>query len=473
MKNISLLIPLALTACAGNVKEASEKTKPNIIYILADDLGYGDISCYGQDSFLTPGIDKMAQEGMLFTQHYAGSTVCAPSRCALMTGLHTGHARVRGNKRVPLKKEDITIAELLQKEGYKTALYGKWGLGHAGTSGIPNLKGFDDFTGYLSQRRAHNAYPDWIWNNEDTLWLENEVLHAGEEGSPDRGGVATKKVTHSHNIFTQKARNFITKNKENPFFIYLAYTLPHANNEAKLFNRIGMESPDTLLFKEKNWPAAQQAHAGMIASLDKDVGELLDLLKELNIDNNTLVIFTSDNGPHSEGGAIPEFFNSNRELQGIKRDLYEGGIRVPMIAWWPGTIEANTESNHISAFWDFLPTACEAAGINIPENTDGISYLPELLQKDQKSHDYLYWEFFEKGGRTAILKDKWKAVRYDVNENPDAHIQLFDISTDIEEKNDLSDSHPQLVEEFRLLFQQARSSSDEFQFEYETSGNSQ
>lgn len=464
------VLPLLVTGCSGIEKKTDIPDKPNIIFILADDLGYGDAGCYGQDSIPTPNIDRMAGQGMLFTQHYAGSTVCAPSRCALMTGLHTGHARIRGNARVPLKTEDITVAELLKKNGYKTALFGKWGLGLNGTTGTPNLKGFDQFTGYLSQRRAHNAYPDWIWEDEDTLWLDNDVILVG--GSPTRepGGAATAKRTHTQDVFTSKSIDFIKSEKDNPFFLYLAYTLPHANNEAQQLGLIGMESPDTSLFNNKDWPAEQRAHAGMIASLDKDIGKILDLLNELGIAENTLVIFTSDNGPHAEGGAIPEFFNSNGDLKGIKRDLYEGGIRVPMIAWWPGTVESGTRSDHISAFWDFLPTACEISGTEIPSTTDGISYLPELLGKDQKEHDYLYWEFFEQGGKTAIRKGPWKAVRLGVNSNPDTEIELYDLGQDIGENTDISGSHPEEIEMFKDLFSKARTKSADFMFSYEKTG---
>ena len=461
---VTLCLLLLLAACAEKTEQAP---KPNIIYILADDLGYGDVGCFGQEVIQTPEIDKMAAQGIKFTNHYSGSTVCAPSRCTLMTGLHTGNARIRGNATVPLMPEDITVAEILQQNGYKTALVGKWGLGEAGSTGIPNKKGFDYFYGYLNQIRAHNSYPDFLWRNEEKVQLDNVVEIIRDTYAKGIGSVAREKHTHSHNLFTEEALSFIDANKDSTFFLYLAYTIPHANNEGIPMGQIGMEVPDLGIYKDEDWPEAQKAHAVMISLLDADIGRILRRLTELQIDQNTFVFFTSDNGPHQEGGADPEFFNSNGPLKGMKRELYEGGIRVPTIAWWPGTIQVGAESDHISAFWDFLPTACEIADIPINFRTDGISYLPAMTGGMQRQHEFLYWEFMERGGRQAVRQDNWKAVRYNMSDDPNAPLELYDLSNDIGEEHDLATEHPAAVEAIKSLMEAARTPSEVFQFNYE------
>jgi arylsulfatase A-like enzyme len=458
---------LILFSC-GNEK-TSDAIKPNMIYILADDLGYGDLGCYGQQIIHTPRIDRMAREGIRFTNHYSGSTVCAPSRCTLMTGLNTGHARVRGNANVPLRPEDITVAELLKEAGYATALVGKWGLGEAGSTGTPNKQGFDYFYGYLNQIRAHNSYPDYLWRNDQQIPLDNEIEIIQHSYAKGVGSVAREKKTHSQDLFTSEALNFIESNQDSSFFLYLAYTIPHANNEGIPMGEIGMEVPALGMYKDKDWPEAQKAHAAMITYLDKDVGRILDKLQSLGIDERTLVIFTSDNGPHAEGGADPEFFDSNGPLKGMKRDLFEGGIRIPMIAWWPGKIDPETESDHISAFWDFLPTACEIAGVEYTGNTDGISFLPAMLGADQKTHDHLYWEFMELGGCQAVRQGNWKAVKYGMTGSIDVPMQLFDLNNDIGEDNDLANDHPEIIQEMELIIKNSRTPSGEFQFDFEKS----
>ena len=333
-----------------NCKQPQKNKKSNIVFILTDDLGYGDLGCYGQKYIQTPNIDQMAKEGMLFTNHYSGNTVCAPSRCSLMTGLHQGHAYIRGNKPVepmgqlPIPADTKTVAKCLKTAGYKTGLIGKWGLGGPGSEGTPNKQGFDYFFGYLCQRHAHNYYPEFLYRNDKLVTIEgNLVKNKREDGS----GQAIKKVQYSHDLFVQEALQFVEQNKNHPFFLYLALTIPHANNEA---GDEGMEVPEYGSYAEKDWPNAEKGKAAMISRMDMDVGRMLKKLKDMQLAQNTLVIFTSDNGPHSEGGVDPAFFNSSGPFRGIKRDLYEGGIRVPMIAWWPGTIKADTTSNHVSAF---------------------------------------------------------------------------------------------------------------------------
>ncbi len=439
--------------------QISTGSKPNIIFILADDLGYGDLGCYGQDEIKTPNLDRMAAEGMRFTNHYAGSTVCAPSRCALMTGLHTGHCLVRGNGRVPLRPEDVTVAELLKQAGYNTGVIGKWGLGEAGTTGIPNRQGFDYWFGYLNQRHAHNYWPEFLWRNKQKVELANEVNHiiGGSDRSP--GGVATNRVEYSHDLFTEEALAFVERNKSGPFFLYLAYTIPHANNEA---GNKGMEVPSFGQYSDKDWPEPQKGHAAMITRMDRDISRLFMKLKALGIDENTLVVFSSDNGPHREGGNDPDFNDSNGPLRGIKRDLYEGGIRVPMIARWPGKIKAGSLSRHVSAFWDFLPTCCELAGVAIPRGLDGISIVSTLFGRDQKQkkHEFLYWEFHEQGKKQAVRMSNWKGVRLNVTKNPDGPIELYNLKEDIEEMHNVADQHPEIVAKIANYMKTARTPSE-------------
>jgi len=408
--------------------------KPNIIVILADDLGYGDLGCYGQEQIKTPRIDRMAREGMRFTAAYAGSTVCAPSRCSLMTGKHQGHAHVRGNRRVPLPAEEVTVAEFFKESGYTTGLVGKWGLGEPDTTGIPNRQGFDSFYGYLNQGRAHNYYPEYLWRNQEKAMLDNVV---------DQPQVATKRVDYSHDLFTEEAVKFIREQQGNPFFLYLAYTIPHANNERGRALGNGMEVPDYGLYADQDWPAPQKGHAAMITRMDNHVGLILDLLQELELARNTLVIFTSDNGPHKEGGADPEFFDSNGPLRGIKRDLYEGGIRVPGIAWWPGIIEPGSTSDLPWGFWDFFATTADLLEREPPEDIDGVSILPTLLGNpdEQEVREVLYWEFHGGGFKQAVRMGDWKAVRPDI----EAKVELYYLPEDIGERNSVADERPELV----------------------------
>ncbi len=451
---------LSLSGCKGilspNVLGLSKK-KPNIIFVLADDLGYGDLGCYGQNRIQTPSIDRMAAEGMRFTDHYAGSTVCAPSRCALMTGQHTGHTYVRGNREIqpmgqlPLLPDTTTIPRLLKKAGYTTALIGKWGLGGPGSTGIPNNQGFDYFYGYLCQRHAHNYYPEFLFRNEERVPLAGNIL---AERRADGAGVAVERAQYSHDLIVSEALQFIRKNKDRPFFVYLAVTIPHANNEA---GQNGMEVPDYGIYQHRSWPAPEKGKAAMITRLDRDLGRIIETLKKLAIDNNTLILFTSDNGPHREGGVDPEFFDSNGPLRGYKRDLYEGGIRVPLIARWPDKIRAGAVSHHVSAFWDFLPTLAELAGVDRRGPTDGVSMLPTLLGRPrrQKQHEFLYWEFHEKGSKQAVRMGNWKAVRFGAQ----GELELYNLKEDIGEKRNLAGRNPDIVAKIENYLKTARTKS--------------
>lgn len=450
MKTRSLiLVTIALIVFTAAV---AAQTKPNIIFIHADDLGYGDLSCYGQRKFKTPNIDRLAAEGRRFTQYYAGSTVCAPSRSALMTGQHTGHTRIRGNARHPLLPEDLTVAEVLKSTsgaGYKTALIGKWGLGEAGTTGVPNRQGFDYFFGYLNQRHAHNYYPTFLWRDDDRVKLRNVVPDEDKEGA----GISTDKVDYTHDLMAEESLKVIERNSGGPFFLYLAFTIPHANNEAK---QKGMEVPDLGEFASKDWPDQEKAKAAMIARMDRDVGRVMALLKKLGVDDNTLVFFTSDNGPHREGGADPDFFDSNGPLRGIKRDLYEGGIRVPMIARWPKRIKAGAMSDQVWAHWDLLPTVADIAGVKPPAGVDGISMLNALLGKKQRNHEFLYWEFHERGFSQAARMGDWKAVRG----SPDSPLELYDLKNDLGEQNDVAAKHPEVVKKIEDYLKTCRTESE-------------
>jgi len=457
---LSASVPGCHSGGEAGTRPVSQDKKPNIIFILADDLGYGDLGCYGQQTIQTPNLDRMAAEGMIFTDHYAGTCVCAPSRCSLMTGLHTGHTYIRGNSEVqpmgqlPLPAETVTLPKLLKQDGYTTALIGKWGLGGPGSTGTPNKQGFDHFFGYLCQRHAHNYYPEFLFRNGERVPLGNEVKPVNPPS-----GVATKRVQYSHDLFSAAALDFVTRHKRTPFFLYLAYTIPHANNEA---GENGMEVPSYGPYTGERWPKPQKGHAAMITRMDADIGRLFARLKALGLDKKTLVLFSSDNGPHKEGGADPEFFNSNGALRGQKRDLYEGGIRVPLIARWPGRIAAGSGTNHVSAFWDFLPTCCDLAGVTPPDGIDGISILPTLLGKpeEQKKHSYLYWEFHEQGKKQAVRMGDWKAVRLNVAKNPNSPIELYNLKDDLGEEHNASDQHPEITQQIADIMKTARTPSE-------------
>jgi len=452
-----------------------ETKQPNIIYILADDLGYGDLSCYGQTKFETPNIDLLAKEGIRFTNHYSGSTVCAPSRGTLMTGKHTGHAYSRGNKGVPGNKGDfplaaseVTIAEIFKNAGYTTGMFGKWGLGYPGSEGEPNNKGFDEFYGYLSQALAHNYYPYQLWHNREKVVLEGNTGQNTEQYAPT--------------LIHEQAMAFLEKNKDKPFFLYYPSIIPHAElfaPEEYIEKYRGKLLPEKEYagkdegkgYKTGGYGSQKECHAafaGMIHLLDDQVGEIVDKVRELGLTENTIIMFSSDNGPHAEGGADPEYFNSGGGLRGIKRDLYEGGVRAPMIVKWPGTIEAGRESNHISAFWDVLPTVADIINQEILEGIDGISFLPELLGKEQPKHNHLYWEFYEQGGKQAVRKGKWKAVRLNVHKDyAAAPIELYNLEEDIAETNNVAEQYPEIAAEMLDLIKASHSPSENFRFNSE------
>lgn len=457
---------LGFTVICAAVAMAADTRPPNIIFILADDLGYGDVGCYGQKLIQTPNLDRMASEGVRFSQFYAGATVCAPSRSVLMTGQHTGHTRVRGNAGADnpqaqmLRAEDVTVAKLLKRAGYATGIVGKWGLGDNHDEGIPTKQGFDYWFGFLNQHHAHNHYPDWLWRNEEKVRLPNVVTPVGEHG----GGYATQRVKYAGDVFAEEAQAFIERNKERPFFLYYALTMPHANNERTRALGDGQEVPDYGIYKDKDWSAPDKGQAAMVTRMDAGIGRLLARLKQLGLDERTVVMFSSDNGHHKEGGNDPEVFDANGPLRGMKRDLYEGGIRVPMIVRWPGRARAGVVSEHIGAFWDFLPTAAEIAGIKPPADTDGISFLPALQGREQKAHEYLYWEFYEQGGKQAVRMGDWKGVRLNVGRDANGPIELYNLRDDIGETANVADKHPDVCARIATAMKSARADSAEWKF---------
>lgn len=424
--------------------------KPNIVFILADDLGYNDLSCYGQTQFETPNIDRMAREGARFSDFYAGSTVCGPARCTLITGLHTGHCRIRGNApEQTLLPADPGLAKTLQGAGYATACIGKWGLGDPGSPGVPSKQGFDDFYGYLTHIHAHNYYPTYLYRSSQGGEEARVALrNVNPNERPDGAGEAVEKLDYAPDLIAAQALQWIEAHRERPFFLYFTPTIPHANNQAR-FNE--MEVPELGAYADKPWPEAEKRKAAMIARLDLHVGALLDKLRELKLDDNTLVIFTSDNGPHHEG-ADPAFFNSNGPLRGIKRDLYEGGIRVPFIARWPGHIAADTLSDFVGYFPDMMPTLAQIAGAKLSAPTDGLSILPTLRSHaGQLQHDFLYWEFYEQGGTRAVRLGDWKAVRVPF----DGPMELYDLKTDGGETRDVAAIHSDIVARIEAIMAQA------------------
>ena len=474
---------LSFGSCKEEAKIVNEtvlpkkEKQPNIIYILADDLGYGDLSSYGQEKFETPRIDELAARGIKFTQHYSGAPVCAPARSSLMTGQHTGHTPIRGNKELegegqtPLPGNSVTIAELMKKAGYTTGAFGKWGLGFIGTEGDPVAQGFDEFYGYNCQRMAHRYYPSHLWHNEEKILLD--------------GNDWTKTETYAPDKIQEATLAFIEANKEKPFFAYVPFVLPHAeliSPKDSIFDRFKDKFQETPYTTENDFTSdygpdivqmeyASQlkphaAFAAMVYRMDVYVGQILDKLDELGITDNTIVMFASDNGPHAEGGADPKFFNSAGGLRGIKRDLYEGGVRSPFLVVWPNKIKAGSTSDHVSAFWDVMPTLGEITNIDVPATSDGISFLPTLLGKEgQKQHKYLYWEFPIQKGRKAVRKGDWKGVIYNFNKKPQGQFELYNLADDPSETNNVANEHPEIEKEIRQIMESASEKSELFPFE--------
>jgi arylsulfatase A-like enzyme len=455
-----LFLATLITAFLATLSAA--KQQPNIIYILLDDAGYGDLSCYGQKKFQTPNIDRLAREGMKFTNHYSGSTVCAPTRSVIMSGLHTGHTPSRGNREIqpvgqfPIPAATFTIAEALKKAGYATGAFGKWGLGNPGSEGDPVNQGFDRFFGYNCQRNAHTYYPTWLFDNLQKIKLNGE--------------------TYAHDLIMDRAVEWIDNHHKAPFFCFLPVTIPHAamhvpEKYAAPFRRKFPEFENKVGRYGNNRPFARNPaaqFAGMMTALDHGIGRVLKSLEKYGIEENTIVLLSSDNGPHREGGHMPDYFNSNGGLRGHKRDLYEGGIRCPLLVRWPGKVKAGSTSDHISAHWDLFPTFCELAGTETPRNLDGISFLPTLLGKKQEQHEYLYWEFFEGGGKRAVRIGKWKAVQNQLTrKGQNASVEIYDLTTDRAEKNNLATRKPELIARARDIFKQAHTPSKIWKFKWE------
>lgn len=479
--SLSVLILVIVFGCSHERSSgvSTAQRKPNIIYIIADDLGYGDLSCYGQALFITPNIDRLAEEGVRFINHYAGAPVCAPSRSVLMTGLHTGHTPIRGNKewepegQWPIPDSAFTVAELLKSHGYVTGTFGKWGLGFVDTEGAPHRQGIDLFFGYNCQRLAHNYYPSYLWRNEEKIMME--------------GNTGTDKVTYAPEVIHREALKFIEDNKDTTFFLFYPAIMPHAElvaPEEYMARFRGQLLPEKSFsgvddgerFRTGPYASQEESHAAfaaMVTLLDNMVGEIIEKVHALGLDENTIIIFTSDNGPHLEGGADPDYFNSNGDLRGYKRDVYEGGIRVPMIARWKGRITEGVTTDHVSAFWDVLPTFADIVGAELTTPTDGISFLPVLLGDTarQQDHESLYWEFHEQGGSRGVRAGDWKLVQYNAWSEPPGAFQLYNLRDDAGELNDLAKEFPEKADELKTIMAGQRTPSPVF--DRQTTGNFQ
>ena len=466
MKTEKLILysSLLLASCSNgsNSVENLVTTPPNVVFIMADDLGIGDVGCYGQQRIKTPAIDQLAKNGLKFTQHYSGSTVSAPSRCVLLTGKHTGHSYIRGNKGykaedgryydLNLADEEITLGEIFKTRNYTTACVGKWGLGGPSGVGHPNKQGFDYFFGYLGQGNAHNYYPVQLFENNNPVMLNHEV--------------------YSHDLIMEKALDFLDKNADKPFFLYLTPTIPHAdlivpNNELFDYDGKFAEVP----FPGPGYrpqPKPRATFAAMVTRMDRDIQRVVDLLKEKGVLDNTIVIFTSDNGTHHEGGHDPRYFDSNGPFRGTKRDLYEGGIRTPFVVQWPAKIQPGTVSYHVSSFWDFMPTVCDLIHAERPAGIDGISYLPTLLNTgNQQKHESLYFEFHEQGGKQAVIKDRWKLVHLNVNKPAQERYELYNLTADPGENSNVLSLYPEKVDSLKKIMSASHTKNENWQFAFE------
>lgn len=462
---LGLVVLATLLLLVPGVQAAPADGPPNIVFIMADDLGYGDLGCYESDKIHTPCLDRMAGEGMRFTQFYAGAPVCAPSRCVLLTGKHLGHAYIRDNREVkpegqePIPDSERTLAEMLHAGGYATAAVGKWGLGPHGSSGDPNRQGFDLFFGYNCQRHAHNYYPTYLWRNAERITLEgNDGTQVGKQ--------------YAHDLLTEEALQFVRDRRDRPFFLYLPYTIPH----------VALQVPDDSLAEYRGiWPdppyvggkgyfphpTPRAAYAAMITRMDRDIGRLLALLAELGLDERTIVFFTSDNGPThgGVGGSDSEFFQSAGTLRGLKGTVFEGGIRVPLIARWPGRIAPGTVSDHVAAFYDVFPTLADLSGIEAPQGLDGLSFAPALLQKgNQPEHAFLLWEFHGYGGQQAVRMGNWKAIRQKLHKSASSPVELYDLASDPSEQHDVAGEHPEIVARAEEILRREHADSPLWQF---------
>ncbi|TCD08309.1 sulfatase [Pedobacter frigidisoli] len=467
MKNAFKIIVFAVLVGSYATSHAQTKRKPNIIFILADDLGYGNVQSFNSNSKIpTPNLDKLAGEGTKFTRFYSGNTVCAPSRCALMTGYTMGHAWVRGNAKGKdglgaLRAQDTTLAQRLQNNGYKTGMFGKWGLGDEESKGAPHLKGFNSFYGYLDQSHAHDYYTNHLYEIVGGKTVE----------------IPTDTTKYTEDLIVNKAVDFINANKDQPFFLYMPLTVPHAELKVpdallkKFQNADGSSKfpPETPWEKKGNYDSQAQPHAAfaaMVNKLDADVGTIVELIKKLGLDNDTYIFFTSDNGPHKEGGADPVYFNSAGPFRGVKRDLYEGGIRVPLIVRAPGKVPAGKSEASPWAFWDILPTFGELTGTATPKNIDGLSFFPLLSgKKPVKEHEYLYWQFNESGLKEALTKGDWKLIRFKETGSPEK-LELYNLKSDIGEKNDIAANNAATVKELYALMKKAKTPAENPRFDW-------
>lgn len=476
-----LFFILACVAMQPMFSQSFEK-KPNVIFILVDDLGYGDTEPYGQEIIKTPQISRLADEGMKFTQFYAGSSVCAPSRASIITGQSTGRTHIRGNKEVsepidgqaPILANSPSIGKIFKQAGYNTGIFGKWGLGTVASEGNPLLHGFDTFFGYNSQLRAHRRYPIYLWENNERYYLK-------ENGNYEN------QVVYSEDIIHEKALAYLEKQNANkPFFTMLTYTLPHAelvvpNDEIleqyshldeKPYKGIDYNGEKTIIGGYMSQPKAHATHAAMVSRLDKYLGDVRNLLKRKGLEKNTMIIFTSDNGAHQEGGADPDFFKSSGKLRGYKRDLYEGGIRTPFIVYWNGHIKAGSVNDFVGAFWDLLPTFAQLTDVKLDHKPEGVSIMPTLLGKNkkQRQHRYLYWEFHEMGGRQAVRYKNWKGVRLNMDKDKNAPIELYNLEKDPSETTNVADKHPKIVKKISRFMEEAHTPSELFLFSWEKAG---
>ena len=522
MRTVRLIVLLVVglgflsSSCKNNSpeKEKDKAQKPNIIYILADDLGYGHLGCYGQEKIETPNIDTLAANGMIFTQHYAGAALCAPSRCVLLTGKHLGHAQIRGNDdweergdvwnwtktentpelegQYPLKAGTPTIASVLKAEGYKTAIIGKWGLGGPTSEGAPNKQGFDFFYGYNCQCLAHNYYPKYLWRGTTKVWLDNHIVDPGTkykkvtlpEGADPYDENNYKQYSsneYAPTLMQKEAISFIKANKDKLFFLYYASTIPHTALQAPkrlidyYHEKFGDEEP---YLGERNYYPVRYPHAtfaAMVSYLDEQVGELVAELKELGLYENTLIIITGDNGPANMGGADPVYFDSAKPFKCApgwgKGNLTEGGIRVPMIAHWPGKIKAGSNTDLVSAFYDVLPTLCDVAQIDVPEGGDGISFLPTLLDEgEQKEHEYMVWDFPAGNGQQAVRLGTWKALRKKIFKDS-LRVRLYNLDEDLQETSDISIQHPELVRQMETILKQEHTVPENEHFKMKALGD--